>query len=94
MPCVGIEHGLGEVDRGGGVADGHVDVPTVGGGDEAAVGLGRSRDPGEGATGAKIGDGLPGADLEGSVVAAGFIAEFSDAGVVGRREYEGLLGED
>ena len=45
-------------------------------------------------TGAKVGDGLPGADLEGSVVAAGFVAEIGGAGVVGRREYEGLLGED
>ncbi len=45
-------------------------------------------------TGAKVGDGLPGADLEGSVVATGFVAEVGDAGVVGRREYEGLLEED
>jgi hypothetical protein len=37
---------------------------------------------------------LPEADLEGSVVAAGFFAEVGGAGVVGRREYEGLLGED
>ena len=29
-----------------------------------------------------------------SVVAAGFVAEVGGAGVVGRREYEGLLGED
>ena len=32
--------------------------------------------------------------LEGSVVASGFVAEVGDAGVVGRGEYEGLLGED
>jgi hypothetical protein len=37
---------------------------------------------------------LPGADLEGSVVASGFVAEVGDAGVVGRGEYEGLFGED
>ena len=93
---MGIEHRLGEeVGRGGGVADGHVDVPTtVGGGDEATVGSGQSGVPGKGPTGAKVGDGLPGADLEGSVVSAGFVAEIGDAGVVGRREYEGLLGED
>ncbi len=82
-----------EVSRGGGVADGHIDVPTVGGGDEATVGLGQSVVPGEGPTGAKVGDGLPGADLQGSVVAAGFVAEVGGAGVVGRREYEGLLTE-
>ncbi len=61
---------------------------------ETAVGPGRSRVPGAGATGAKVGDRLPGADLEGSVVASGFVAEVGDAGVVGRGEYEGLLGED
>ena len=93
--AVGIEHRLGEeVGRGGGVADGHIDVPTVGGGDEATVGSGQSVVPGEGPTGAKVGDGLPGADLQGSVVAAVFVAEVGGAGVVGRREYEGLLGED
>ena len=43
---MGIEHRLGVVGRGGGVADGHVDVPTVGGGDEAAVGPDRSKVPG------------------------------------------------
>ena len=48
--AVGIEHRLGKVGRGGGVADGHVDVPTIGGGDEAAVGSGQSGVPGEGAT--------------------------------------------
>jgi hypothetical protein len=32
-----IEHKLGEVGRGSGVAVGHVDAPTVGGGDEAVV---------------------------------------------------------
>ena len=89
-----IEQRLGGVGRGGGVADGHVDVPTVGWSDEAAVDPSRSRVLGEGATGAKVGDGLPGADLEGSVVAAAFVAEFGDAGVIGWREYEGLLGED
>jgi hypothetical protein len=50
------------------IADGHIDIPPVGGGDEAAVGPGRSRVPVEGVTGAKVGDRLPGADLEGSVV--------------------------
>jgi hypothetical protein len=37
---------------------------------------------------------LLGADLEACVVAPGFVAEVGDAGVVGRREYEGLFGED
>ena len=93
--AVGIEHRSGKVGRGGGgVADGHVNVPTVGGSDEATVGSGQSGVPGECPTGAKVGDGLPGADLEGSVVAAGFVAEVGDPGVVGRREYEGLVGED
>ena len=55
---------------------------------------GRSRVPGEGATGAKVGDRLSGADLEGSVVFPGFVAEVGDACVVGRREHEGLFGED
>ncbi len=45
-------------------------------------------------TGAKVGDRLPRADLEGSVVAPGFVAEVGDDGVVGRGEYEGLLGKD
>ena len=48
----------------------------------------------EGATGAKVRDRLPGADLEACVVALGFVAEVGDAGVVGRGEYEGLFGED
>ena len=74
----------GDVGGRGGIADCHIGVSPVGGGDEAAVGPGRSRDPGEGATGAKVGDRLPGADLEGSVVASGFVAEVGDAGVVGR----------
>ncbi len=92
--AVGIEHRSGKVGGRGGIADGHIDIPPVGGGDETAVGPGQSRVPGEGATGAKVGDRLPGADLEGSVVALGFVAEVGDAGVVGRGEYEGLLGED
>jgi hypothetical protein len=71
-----------------------MNLPPVGGGDETAVGPGRSRVPGEGATGAKFRDRLPGADLEGSVLAPGFVAEVSDAGVVGRREYEELFGEN
>ncbi len=89
-----IGHRSGEVGRGGGVADGHIDIPPVGGGAKTAVGPDQSRVPGEGATGAKVGERLPGADLEDSVVAPGFIAEIGDAGVVGRGEYEGLLGED
>ncbi len=40
--AMGIKHRLGEVGRGGGVADGHVNVPPVGGGDETAVGPGQS----------------------------------------------------
>ena len=71
-----------------------MDLPPDGGGDETAVGPGRSRVPGEGATGAKVGDRLPGADLEGSVVAPGFVAEVGYAGVVGRREYEELFWEN
>ena len=89
--AVGVANRSGEVGRGGGVADGHVDVSPVGGGDETAVGPGRSRVPGECATGAKVGDRLPGADLEGSVVAPGFVAEVGYAGVVGRREHKGGL---
>ncbi len=90
--AVRIEHRLGEVGRGGGVADGHADELTVGGGDEAAVGgPGRSKVPGEGANGARVGDGLPGANQErGSVVAVSFVAEVGDAVVVGQRKYEGL----
>ena len=66
----------------------------VGGGGEAAVGPGRSRVPSEGATVAKVRDRLPVADLEGSVVAPGFVAGVGDTGVVGRREYEGLFREE
>ena len=84
----------GKVGGRGGIADGHIDIPPVGGGDENAGGPDQSRVPGEGATGAKVGDRLPEADLEGSVVAPGFVADVGDAGVVGRGEYEGLLGED
>ncbi len=91
---VGVEDRSGEVGGRSGIANGHIDVPLVGGGDETAVGPGRSRVPGEGVTSAKVGDRLPGADLEGSVVAPGFVAEIGDAGVVGRKEYEGLFGED
>jgi hypothetical protein len=93
--AVRVEHRSGEVGGGrGGIADCHIDVSPVGGGDETAVGPGRSRVPGEGTTEAKVGDRLPGADLEGSVVASGFVAEVGDAGVVGRGKYEGLLGEE
>jgi hypothetical protein len=68
--AVGIEHRSGEVvGRGGGIADGHIDLPPVGGSDEATVGSDQSGVPGEGAAGAKVGDRLPGADLEGSVMA-------------------------
>ena len=87
---MGVEHRSGKVGGRGGIADGLIDVPPVGGGDETAVGPARSRVPGEGATGAKVGDRLPGADLECSVVAPGLVAEVGDAGVVGRREYEEL----
>ncbi len=92
--AVGVEHRSGEVGGRGGIADCHIDVSPVGRGDETAVGPGRSRVPGEGATGAIVGDRSPRADLEGSVVASGFVAEVGDAGVVGRGKYEGLLGED
>ena len=92
--AVGVEHRSGKVGGRGGIAYGHVDIPPVGRGDETAVGPGQSRVPGESPTGAKVGDGLPGADLEGSVVAASFVAEVGGADVVDRREYEGLLGED
>ena len=89
---MGIEHRSGKVGGRGGIADGHIDIISpVGGDDETAVGPGQPRVPVEGA---KVGDRLPGADLEGSVVVAGFVAEVGDAGVVGRREYEGLLGEN
>ena len=92
--AVGVENRSGEVGGRGGIADCHINVSPVGGGDETVVGPGGSRVPGEGATGAKVGDRLPGADLEGRVVAPGFVAEVGDAGVVGRREHEGLFGED
>ena len=72
--AMGVEHRSGEVGGCGGIADCHIDVSPVGGSDENDVGPGRSRVPGEGATGAEVGDRLPGADLEGSVVASGFVA--------------------
>jgi hypothetical protein len=60
MPSyVGVEHRFGEVGGGGRIADGHVDVPPDGGGNEAAVSSGRPRVPSEGATGVKqLGDRL------------------------------------
>jgi hypothetical protein len=51
--AVGVENRSGEVGERGGIADCHINVSPVGGGDETAVGPGRSRVPGEGATGAK-----------------------------------------
>ena len=47
------------------------------------------------ATGAKVGDRLPGANNpEGDAVAIGFVAEVREAGGVGRwKKDEGLLGE-
>ncbi len=90
---VGVEDWSGKGGGRGGIADGHIDVPLVGGGDETTVGSGRSRVPSEGVTGAKVGDRLPGVDPEGSVVATGFVEEVGDAGVVGRREYEALYGK-
>ena len=86
---MGVENRSGKVGGRGGIADCHIDVSPVGGVDETAVGPGRSRVPGEGTTGAKVGDRLPGADLEGSVVAPGFVAEISDACVGSTR---GSLG--
>ena len=93
---VGVEDRSEEVGGRGGIADTHINVPPVGGGDETAVGPGtvNPKFRAKGVTGAKVGDRLLGADLEGSVVAPGFVAEVGDAGVVGRREYEGLFGED
>ena len=91
---VGVEDRSGEVGGRGGIADTHIDVPPVGGGDESTVGPGQSRVPGKGATGAKVGDRLLAADLEASVVATGFVADVRDTGCVGRREYDGLFGED
>ncbi len=75
---MGMKHRLGEVCGSGRIADGHVNVPPVDGGDETAVGPGRSGDSGEGATCAKLGDRLPGAFLECSVVTEGFVAELLD----------------
>ena len=47
------------------------------------------------ATGAKVGDRLPGANPEGEAVVIGFIAEVREAGGgVGQWKDEGLLGED
>ena len=60
--AVGVEHRFGEVGGGGRIADGYVDVPRVGGGNEAAVSPGRPGVPSECATRAKLGDRLPGAD--------------------------------
>ncbi len=54
---MGVKHRSGEVGGRGEIADCHIDVSPVGGGDETAVGPGRSTVPGEGATGAKVGEG-------------------------------------
>ena len=62
--AVGFEHKFWEIGGGGRMVDGHVDVPPVGGGNEAAVSSGRPRVPSEGATGAKLGDRLPGSNPE------------------------------
>ena len=84
-----------EVGGGSRIADGYVDVPPVGGGNKAAVSSGRPRVRSEeGATGAKLGDRLPGSNLEeGNVVTVGFVTEIGGAGGVGRDKDEGLLGK-
>ncbi len=46
--AVGVENRSGKVGRRGGIADCHIDVSPVGGGDETAVGPGQFRVPGEG----------------------------------------------
>ena len=43
---MGVEHRLGEVSESGRIADGHIDVPTVGVVEKATVGPGRSGIPG------------------------------------------------
>jgi hypothetical protein len=65
ITTVGVEDRSGEVGGCGGIADSHIDVLPVGGVDETAVGSLWSIQS-SGATGAKVGDRLPGANLEGS----------------------------
>ena len=86
---------FGEVVGGGSrIADGYVDVPPVGGGNRTTVSSGRPRVRSEeGTTGAKLGDRLPGSNLEGNVVTVGFFTEIGGAGGVGRGKDEGLLGK-
>jgi hypothetical protein len=78
----------------GGIADSHVDESPVGGGDEAGVRADPSGVAGMGAAGAELGDGLPGANVDGGVVAGGFVAEVGDASGVARGKNEGLMRKD
>ena len=87
----------GKVGGGGGIAHGHVDVLSVGGGNETGVGPGLSGVPGVGAASAKLDDRLAGADASGGDVANGFVAELGDTSSVIRgkdREDRGVSGRD
>ena len=78
----------------GGIADSHVDESPVGGGDEAGVRADPSGVAGKGAAGAELGDGLPGANVDGGVVAGGFVAVVGNASGVARGKDEGLMRKD
>ena len=92
-PAAGV-FAAGKVGGGGGIAHGHVDVPSVGGGDEAGVGSGLSGVPGVGAASAELGDGLAGAGASGGDVVNGFVAKLGEAGGVVRGKDERLLRKD
>jgi hypothetical protein len=91
---VGVSDAAQGIGGGGGVAAGDVDLSPIGGGDEPAVGASQSRIAGEGAARAEVLHGLPGGGPNGGVVSGGVVPERGEAGVVGGRKDEVLLGED
>ena len=91
---MGVSDAAQGIGEGGGIAAGDVDVPSVGGGDEPAVGASLSGIAGEGAARAEFLHGLPGSGPNRGVVSGGIVPEREETGVVGGRKDEGLLGED
>ena len=61
--AVGVSDAAKGIGEGGGIAADDVDVPSVGGGDEPAVGASLSGIAGEGAARAEVLHGLPGGEV-------------------------------
>ena len=79
---MGVSNAAQEIGECGGIAAGDVDVSSVGGDDEPAVGASLSGIAGEGAARAEVLHGLPGGGLNGGVVSGGIVPERGETGVV------------